>query len=138
MSSDGGRVAIDYLEFDPKTRVLVGPAGRIKLVGDVARLMRVLMQAGGQTASVDALSKACRRSVPWAVSSGIHRCRRRIERVGADRRLIRTDRGRGYALALDRRVERTFTPYQLALLGEVLATHPNQTAAAVIRAALSW
>jgi DNA-binding response OmpR family regulator len=132
----GQRLKIECLEFDPATRVLTGPGGRIKLVGDVCRIMRMLMEAEGQTVSAETLAGGCRRSVPWAVFSGIHRCRYRIERVGADRGLIRTARGHGYAIGPDRRVRRAFTPHQLAMLEEVLATHPDERAAAVVRAAL--
>jgi DNA-binding response OmpR family regulator len=126
---------VGCLTFDG-ARYLKGPSGRARVPSYGARILRTLMATPGETVGIERLLKLCPTLSEDGVRKRISRLRRRIEHVGGEGWMLRSDRGRGYALGTRTHVTRTFSSHQINILNDLLATHPDQSAAAVIRSVL--
>ncbi len=126
--------------LDVRGHALVGPAGRVVLERGAYVVLKALMAHPGVALSADDLIAA-----GWpdpdlepdaaerAVCMRVLRARAAMKEAGLPPKQLRTVRGTGYLVEGTPLVVRAFTPAQADVLDTLLATHPNQAAAAEVR-----
>jgi DNA-binding response OmpR family regulator len=131
-------LAAGPLVLDLKTRVLTGPATSTELASSCFGTVRAFMRHAGQIVDTGTLIGELflaglePKEAEVALRHRIMRVRQMLTKVGMPASCLRNVRGEGYVLDAPEKVVRTFTPAQADILDRLVATHPDQAAAAMI------
>ncbi len=125
------------LVLDVATRILSGPSGWIALAASEFAVMRLLIEhrmvpREELLASAFPPDTQQPRQPDHALAQRLLRLRTVLETVGVPGDAITCHPKQGYSMGLSREEFRTFTGQGLALLEELLRTHPNRPAVALL------